>query len=71
MFHVRTKNIEIHFHWIRGNIHDISINIKCLPAEDMIANVMTKSVDKGMPELFIIYLGFMDTLKSSNQRGFL
>lgn len=52
VFHGRTKHIKIHFHWIRVKLQDGSINIKYCPTEDMLADVLTKSLDKGKLEAF-------------------
>lgn len=65
VFHARTKHIEIHFHWIREKIQDGSINIKYCPTEDMVADVLTKSLDRGKLERYRRDLGLLDASESS------
>lgn len=70
VFHSRTKHVEIHFHWIREKIQDGSIDIKFCPTEDMVADVLTKSLDRGKLDGFRRDLGLMDSSGLSSEGGF-
>lgn len=70
VFHGRTKHIEIHFHWIREKLQDDTIKIKYCPTEDMIADVLTKTLDKGKLSIFRRDLGLMRASDLANKGGF-
>lgn len=70
VFHARTKHIEIHFHWIREKVQDGSINIRYCPTEDMIADVLTKSLDKGKLDGFRRDLGLLEYPSVAGEGGF-
>ncbi|XP_071051062.1 uncharacterized protein [Onthophagus taurus] len=42
----RTKHIDTKYHYIRDLVNKNKINIKYLPSEDMIADILTKPLDK-------------------------
>lgn len=46
IFHSRTKHIEIQHHWIREVVNSGKLTIKHCPSEDMIADLLTKSLGK-------------------------
>lgn len=70
VFHSRTKHVEIHFHWIREKIQDGSIEIKYCPTEDMVADVLTKSLDKGKLTGFRRDLGLLEVSGLASEGGF-
>lgn len=70
VFHARTKHIEIHFHWIREKLQDKSLDIKYCPTEHMVADVLTKSLDKGKLEVFRRDLGLMKVSSLDSEGGF-
>uniref|UniRef100_A0A1X7SF09 Reverse transcriptase Ty1/copia-type domain-containing protein n=1 Tax=Amphimedon queenslandica TaxID=400682 RepID=A0A1X7SF09_AMPQE len=45
--HMRTKHIDIHYHFIREAIQDQVIKVCYCPSEDMIADLLTKPLSKG------------------------
>lgn len=69
VFHACTKHIEIHFHWIREKIQDGSINIKFCSTEDVVADILTKSLDKGKLETFRRDMGLLKSCETSQQGG--
>jgi hypothetical protein len=44
--HGRTKHIDIRYHYIRDLVKDGKINVKYLPTEDMVADTLTKALEK-------------------------
>lgn len=46
VFHSRTKHIEIQYHWIREVVNAGHLTVKHCPTEDMIADVLTKTLGK-------------------------
>lgn len=46
IFHGRTKHIEIQHHWIREVVESGDIKVEHCPTEEMIADVLTKSLGK-------------------------
>ena len=46
IFHSRTKHIEIQYHWIREVVNAGKLAIKHCPTEDMVADLLTKSLGK-------------------------
>lgn len=45
-FHGRTKNIEIHYHWIREVVKNGYIKLQHCPTEEMVADLLTKALGK-------------------------
>ena len=45
-YHLRTKHIDIHFHFIRWIIENGSIHLIYCPTEDMLADTLTKALPK-------------------------
>ena len=43
-YHVRTKHIDIHFHFIRWVVDDGKIRLIFCPTNDMVANTLTKAL---------------------------
>jgi hypothetical protein len=46
VFHQRTKHIDTRFHFIRDLIKDNVIEIKYLPTDHMIADILTKALPR-------------------------
>lgn len=46
IIHVRTKHIEIHYHFIRKNVTLGQMELAHVPTIDQLANILTKSLDK-------------------------
>jgi hypothetical protein len=44
IYHVRTKHIEVHYHFIRKKIIAKEINLIHVSTEDQIANIFTKAL---------------------------
>ena len=45
-YHMCTKHIDIHFHFIRQTVEDGSINLIYCPTDDMTANILTKALPR-------------------------
>ncbi len=45
-YHVRTKHIDIHYHFIHQTIADKTIDIKYCPTEEMTVDILTKPLPK-------------------------
>jgi hypothetical protein len=46
--HSHTKHIDIQHHFIRENLESGEIGLKYCPTQDMVANVLTKGIGKGV-----------------------
>jgi hypothetical protein len=51
-----TRHMKIKYHYIRELIKDGSINVEFLPTTEMVADIMTKALDKGPFEKFRDFL---------------
>src|SRR5258708_9293629 len=59
--HAATKHINVQYHYIRECIADGSIKLRLIRTNDMVANILTKSVINMKHECFCLMLG-METL---------
>lgn len=48
IFHSRTKHIELHHHWIREQVEKGAIKLKHIPTNEMLADLLTKTLGKKM-----------------------
>lgn len=64
IFHGRTKHIEIQYHWIREIVNAGHLVVKHCPTEEMIADLLTKTLNK--PQ-FVKLRGMMGMKDASNQ----
>ena len=58
-YHSRTKHIDIRHHFIREAIQSDQIELKYLPTDEMIADVLTKSLGKVKHQTFTQELGLV------------
>lgn len=68
--HKRTKHIEVHFNWVREKVLDGELNLKYCSTHDMVADIMTKALDRTKFEKFRTDLGLNEcrrTIGSSNE----
>ena len=56
-YHVHTKHIDIHFHFIRWIIENGSIRLIFCPTEDMLADTLTKPLPSAKAKHFTSKLG--------------
>ena len=57
MFHDKSKNIEIKFHYIKDMVQRGAMKLRCMAMDEQIANVLTKSLAKVKFEYFRKRLG--------------
>lgn len=53
----RTKHIDIRYHFVREAVEEGSILLRYLPTEDMIADIMTKSLSGPKHTKYLTLLG--------------
>lgn len=46
VFHAKSKHIDLKYHFIRDAIKNKSLNLKYLPTEKMVADILTKPLGK-------------------------
>ena len=73
VFHVRTKHIEVHYHYIREKVLQGEIIMVPTKTEEQTADILTKSLNKAKFEKFREALGmvYMTTLKTNLPWGVL
>lgn len=54
----RTKHIEVHYHYIRDAVKYGEIFLRYIPTEDMVADIMTKELDRNKHNKFSIGMGW-------------
>ncbi|MBW0463583.1 hypothetical protein O181_003298 [Austropuccinia psidii MF-1] len=65
IYHSRTKHIDVHYNSIRDLIENKEIDIKYLPTEELIADCLTKALDRNKQNKFIKLMGMIGCLNSS------
>jgi hypothetical protein len=60
IMHARTKHIDIKYHFTRNLIEDGVIVIEYKPTQDMVADALTKAVNKVKLKEFVINIGMKD-----------
>jgi hypothetical protein len=56
-YHARTKHIDVRYHWIRWVIEQGALRLVYCPTDDMVANVLTKSLPSVKVKHFATGLG--------------
>ena len=56
-YHVRTKHIDVHYHFIRWVIDQGVVRLVCCPIEDMVADALTKALPSPKVKHFAAGLG--------------
>ena len=57
VFHVRTKHIEVHYHYIREKIFEVEIKMVPTKIDEQFADIFTKGLNKAKFEKFPKALG--------------
>ncbi len=60
MFHVRTKHIEVHYHFIREKVLAGEIDLIYVSTEDQVADIFTKVLGVEKHHRFRSMLGVME-----------
>jgi hypothetical protein len=58
-FHGRTKHMERRHFFIRENVEEGRINVKYVPTQDQVADVMTKPLSKEQLKMFCERMGLV------------
>ena len=56
-YHARTKHIDVRYHWIRWVIEQGALHLVYCPTDDMVADVLTKSLPSAKVKHFAAGLG--------------
>ena len=67
-FHLRTKHIDLRFHFVREAVEDNKITITYIPTEENVADIFTKALTRPKFEAFIERLGLRGR-KEESKRG--
>lgn len=57
MYHARTKHIDIRYHFVRELVTDKIVELKYMPTDQMIADILTKNLSKLKHSKFVKCLG--------------
>jgi hypothetical protein len=60
MFHVRTKHIEIEYHYVRGEIEKGKLNICMISTHNNPTDMLTKSVPLAKVDICSSLVGIID-----------
>lgn len=58
IFHDKLKQIEIKYHYIQNIVYGRAMWIKCVPTDELVVDVLTKSLSQMKLIYFIKQLGF-------------
>jgi hypothetical protein len=67
IFHSRSKHIDIKFHFTRDKIQDGIIQVQYKSTQEMIADALTKSVNKVKLQEFIRMVNMQDETRSETK----
>jgi hypothetical protein len=59
-FHVRTKHIDLQYHFIHEAVEDSKIELNYIPTNDNAADIFTKALAKGKFHIFAGLLGLRE-----------
>ncbi|MCO5597628.1 hypothetical protein L7F22_051709 [Adiantum nelumboides] len=59
IFHARTKNIEVHYHYVRERLSAREISLAYVPTQDNLADLFTKALSHEKLEAFRKALGLL------------
>ena len=60
IIHARTKHIDIRYHYVREALQKRIIELRYCPTSDMIADILTKPLNKGRFETLRLSMGLME-----------
>lgn len=63
-FHVRTKYVEVHYHFIKEKVLEVEIELEQIKSEDQVADLFTKGLSGSKFESFCHQLGIVKSLKA-------
>jgi hypothetical protein len=67
IFHSRSKHIDIKFHFTRDKIQDGVIQVEYKSTQEMVADALTKSVNKVKLQEFIKSVNMQDETRAENK----
>lgn len=59
-YHSRTKHIDIQYHFVRQHVNNNEVTFKFISTQNMVADVLTKSIPKFQHQKLIMQLGLND-----------
>ncbi|MBW0526230.1 hypothetical protein O181_065945 [Austropuccinia psidii MF-1] len=60
IYHSRTKHIDVHYNSIRDLINNHEVNLKYLETEELVADCLTKALDRIKQQKFNKYMGLFE-----------
>ena len=64
VFHVRTKHVEVHYHFIREKVLQEEIEMRQIKTDDQAADLFTKSLSTGKLEMFRRQLDIVQRMRA-------
>ena len=60
VFHVRTKHIEVHYHFVREKVLSKEVDLSHVSTGEQVVDILTKPLGRTKFEKFIYELGLID-----------
>ncbi|MBW0493743.1 hypothetical protein O181_033458 [Austropuccinia psidii MF-1] len=64
IYHSRTKHIEVHYNSIQDSIENGEVKLEYLPTEELIADCLTKALDRNKQEYFNKKMGLIQQINT-------
>ena len=64
VFHVRTKHVEVHYHFIKEKVLQEEIEMRQIKTDDQVADLFTKSLSTGKLEMFRRQLDIVQRMRA-------
>ncbi|KAL0448174.1 UNVERIFIED_CONTAM: Retrovirus-related Pol polyprotein from transposon TNT 1-94 [Sesamum latifolium] len=70
VFHVKTKHVEVHYHFIREKVLQEEIKLKYVGTERQVADLFTKGLGDNKLEIFRQHLSVVNEAKAGVEREY-
>ena len=68
LLQTKLRHVDIHNHWLRQEASSGRIQVEYTPLSDMVADGLTKALQKGAWSRFLLQLGLVDVIRHLDER---